>query len=274
MRTLFAKKTIWVYLAIGMVLLPCMPVNDTLGSGPTCPPCANPYFNGSGWACGGCVIDCGNCFKCDTSTIPPSCADKCDSLNCKYCPDCSTGCISKCDPNLCQMCAGGGCISRCDPSQCESCKNGHCAICNDDPNMKCCSPVWPGVCRERCKLVNGTTCSGSDDPYNSCAMEVGECTPSTRTEWSGVTEKTCNPRGCIGDCSDDTHWCSRTYQFVKTTNFTPCAICTNLWEGPDGIPYPGLIYHCYAVEPAQINCYSCRQGAIIAEPNVENDTCN
>ncbi len=275
MRTLLAKKTIWVYLAIGMIELLTMFVDNAFGSGPTCPPCANPYFNGSGWVCGGCVIDCGNCYKCNTSTIPPSCEDKCDSLNCKYCPDCSTGCISKCDPDLCQICNGhGGCISRCDSSQCESCKNGHCAICNDDANLKCCNPVWPGVCREKCKLVDGENCTGPDGSCTGCADGGTDCTWGWRPipkHWKSGTEKKCNPRGCLNDCEENVN--KVCYEFV------PCIpssipiftmICKDISTGP---PIPSVYMCQFGDGPACHWCVEDSDPENIKQHKVHNDTC-
>ncbi len=200
MRTLFAKKTIWVYLAIGMVLLPCMPVNDTLGSGPTCPPCANPYFNGSGWACGGCVIDCGNCFKCDTSTIPPSCADKCDSLNCKYCPDCSTGC---------QVCGG-------------------------EPNQKCCN----GTCYPKCKESSTTTpCSSTNNtPCLGCVGLFGNCHSACYSYHYLNTPIYACDGGCPDECDfeDPDPDCYEVYYCENYIHYT-FAECTN-WSETGPVP--------------------------------------
>lgn len=165
----------------------------------------------------------------------------------------------------------------CDPAICESCVDvglsmNVCEVCGGDTNQKCCD----GVCTPKCKIVDGPTDCWGVELGCSCASEVGECAPpSSRMVWSGFTEKICNPRGCVGDCHDDTDWCSRTYRCIKTALYTPCAICTNLVEGSIP-PYYGLIYHCYGVEPAQNKCYSCSEvgGALIGETRIENDSCN
>jgi len=138
--------------------------------------------------------------------------------------------------------------------------------------MKCCN----GECVQKCKIVDGENCEGSDD--DDCRMNcaLGElCPQPSQKVWSGFTEKKCNPRGCQGDCSDDTHWCWKIYQCVQTEDYEVCSICTNLVEGPDGIPYPGLYYHCYPVEPAQNKCYSCDKSTDEPETyDVDNDSCN
>ena len=164
MKMLLVKKACLLYLAIGMALLPDMLVNNAFGSGPTCPPCAELVFDGHGWRCGGCVIDCGSCYTCNTSTIPPSCADKCNGLDCKYCDGCTTGCISRCSPKYCETCDGAGSCLVCDGNENRFCCNGECY---DRRTQGCCGGTIITFATQKC-------CEDTEPPY-VCGKDQACC---------------------------------------------------------------------------------------------------
>ena len=250
------KKNLFIFLTICFIaciinsaaLAVCIPPCDG------CRICVN--FN--------CIWNCPSGYTCCGSGLSAGCCNTshkcvtCDGGKCKWCDN---------DPNK-FCCDDQKC---CDRDKCEECVDGDCKVCGGDPDMKCCDG---GYCVPKCNIIDGESCNGDLELGCSCAMGEECAPPSTRTVWSGATEKICSPRGCEGDCSDDTQWCSRMYQCEKTLDYTPCAICSNLVEGPGGIPYPGLIYNCYPLEPFQNRCYSCEQGVVIDETTVDNDSCN
>jgi hypothetical protein len=169
MRTLLAKKIIRVYIAIGMIVLLTVIVDNALGYGPTCGPCDFYDWDGYWWRCAGCVVDCGSCYDCNTSTTPPSCEYRCNALECKHCFDCAEGCRSYCYPSECKTCDG----------------NGNCVVCGGiDPNMVCCYGECYDIRTQRCCTetspphicdINESCCNGTCCPPNKCcdSPEVG-----------------------------------------------------------------------------------------------------
>ena len=161
-------------LIIVMALLLNVIANDALGSGPTCGPCDTYDFDGytGGWRCGGCIVDCGRCYTCNTSTNPPSCKDKCKSKDCKWCNDCSVGCISRCDPNQCETCDGNGGCPVCDGNENQFCCNG---TCYDRRTQKCC---WNDATQSGyiCDIDCKSCCNGSCCNYRNCEIcKNGSC---------------------------------------------------------------------------------------------------
>jgi hypothetical protein len=206
-------------------------------------------------------------------TVEPLCAEGlcCKTRNCEFCL--SGTCIDRC-PLLgqCKKCDGcGGCVTTCHPELCEECVNNECKVCGGDTNKKCCG----GECKDKCKIIDGEDC----DPFfidNPCSTtcvigpDDGLCGFASMTEWSGITEKICNPEGCPGDCHHDTDWCSKTYACEPSGEFAYLDSCLNF--NPGFPPIPFIFHRCVTTYVGK--CQSCKKGAQIDRHDVDNDSCN
>jgi hypothetical protein len=266
MITLLAKKTIWVYIAIGMALLPCMLVNNALGSGPLCSPCDRyefDYCTGS-LRCRGCIADSGACFSCDSSG---NCVYRCHpETNCKDCNwisngGCSitcTGCTSNYCPSdgNCGECVGGACLV-CGGRAYEACCNGKCydirtnGCCNgkiyDNKTQKCCEDISPSyVCDINKICCNGTCldCPPSENAsgcgavcgtvYGGCIKYCFPCAQGwwfkEKVSWGAAT---CSSGGTITQTTDaflSPNGCmtdTRTNGNGPPQNVGPCSDTTN-----------------------------------------------
>lgn len=300
MKTLLAKKTVLVYIAVYMVLFLTAIVNDACGVGNplTCTPCQKwdwgLYYGTWGWACfdkcaypllccnGTCYYPVVDCKYCATdNTLKSNCDPNghCCGYGGYCCPNGQECCGTEgacADPKKCQKCVNGEVRGKCDSYLCEDCNNGFCEICGGDTNMKCCSPVWPGVCREKCKLVDGESCiMDAKIGCTGTCVYGGSCSIDSQKVYSGVTEKTCNPKGCMGDCSEDTTWCYKTYNCVPSTTYIWLSQCTFTPSGPGGDPVT-LDHTVCEVLTFSAKCYLCTKDTIpVGEPtNVEYDSCN
>jgi len=223
---------------------------------------------------------CGGSGRGCVSTCDPNqlcCYGECyNPKDCKTCDDVNQRVVSTCDPARCQTCVSGECRSKCDSYLCEDCNNGVCETCGGDANKKCCSPVWPGVCRDICKLVDGESCiMDAKIGCTGTCVYGGSCGIDTQNVYSGVTEKTCNPQGCTGDCTSGTTWCYKTYNCVPSTTYIWLSQCTFTPSGPGGEPVT-LDHVVCDVLTFSAKCYLCTKDTIpVGEPtNVEYDSCN
>jgi hypothetical protein len=127
-------------------------------------------------------------------------------------------------------------------------------------------------------LVDGESC---EDPFVTfgcgvtCVVLGGECGLSSQTIYSGITEKTCSPEGCPGDCNKDTEWCYKVYTCEPSGNYTWADTCTNIILGEGGLPITLLYYFCSDIFPIPTKCYSCEPAPNPTDIHyVEKDSCN
>ena len=180
-------------LIIGMALLLTTIVYDACGFGPTCGPCAEYVFDGytGGWRCAGCVIDCGPCYTCNTSTTPPSCKVKYDELTQECCD-----CRSICNWNDCKSCVGdgsGNCLPYCNPAQCQTCDgHGNCPVCGGREHEECCNGECYDTRTQQCCWdtgngyicdINKVCCDGECLPL-FCILGVSETETLLKLGWS------------------------------------------------------------------------------------------
>lgn len=156
----------------------CESAGGTLAQ--TCNPCDNVACNKCEVCVDGqCVSTCGQCQRCDTSTINGTCVDKCTGVNCGQCKTCDCGnCITTgiaCGSTCCsstQCCVNGACAS-CDctgqenPGPCYVCQSGL-YVNSCTASQQCCN----GVCQQCC---NDGHCP-SDKKCVSGACEPKQCT--------------------------------------------------------------------------------------------------
>ena len=135
--------------------------------------------------------------------------------------------------------------------------------------QKCCN----GTCVDNCKIVNGESCSAADTFCSGCAMiGAGGCLWQGNAKICfGGSEKICNPRGCEGDCHDDTKICYTEYPCIPEEVGMPMATCSIFYPGMPPIPAPP---HCN-IGTIIDNCYFCT-GDLNNPLNhwVQNDSCN
>jgi len=92
----------------------------------------------------------------------------------------------------------------------------------------------------------------------------GSCNylPDARV-YKGGKEKKCNPRGCPGQCNDDTKICYTDYPCTKASAPWLFHVCTGM-----------VIPTCQSVAPVPMLCYPCIYDvANRVEHWVDNDAC-
>jgi hypothetical protein len=170
---------------------------------------------------------------------------------------------------------GYSCESTCSYNQ-KCCGDGSC--CGKD--LKCCGD---GVCEPPCELVEGENCEAPLPPYPepsdcsamSCAIGDICSRPGINIIWSGVTERTCNPVGCPGDCDEDITWCWKGYRCVRSGNYELFATCSDQHCVPLVGCNPKGFFSCESVAPIPTKCYICEQSSEGLEVHyVKTDSCN
>ena len=224
MKMLLVKKACLLYLAIGMIVLLTVIVDDAFGSGPTCSsPCAIysfDYCTGS-WGCQGCD----SCSHCNTSTATcvydckPICMD-CNSIaNPSGCGGIITGCTSYlCSPEKCETCDGHGLCKVCGGDPNKACCNG---TCYDTRTQKCCDEFSPPhIC-----LKEKVCCEGGCCPKDySCCGSVACCSPDQCCDSPEVGPPYCKPK------------CTNTAQcdYGTLPTIPPLFTCANIDPGAGG----------------------------------------
>lgn len=204
-----------------------------------------------------------------------SCFWVCIIVSVTYAP-----CWPECE--RCQCCQNGNCVDGCcggpccDDKRCynpetkKCCGRGDGSICPKDKN--CCDD---GSCAMPCEIVEGQKC---EPPFGStimpcastCALVDGPCGFPLTKVWSGKTETTCSPEGCDGDCSKDTHWCSKTYDCVPSGNFETLSNCSTISSS-----YPPITYSFQRCVTGFGQCQSCMEGPEPENPpEIQYDSCN
>ena len=156
----------------------------------------------------------------------------------------------------------------CDPKECKTCGSpspSSCKVCDDNPNQKCCS----GVCKEKCKIINYGSCTGTDEICEACS--VTGCTMGSKI-YAGGNGTVCNPNGCTGDCHEALKVCYTEYPCIPDPMPLPTSYCSGYCLDSEGIPYPCPI-HC-EVTLTIVNCYICDRDTYHPdEHKVPNDSC-
>jgi hypothetical protein len=201
-------------------------------------------------------------------------------------PKCGTGCCSSTTEHCCgnhccyndQTCCGDTCCFQgqfcCGNTSC--CEQGFQQCCGKtccNPGQQCCfdekccsndekcCPAVPGVtstyCAQPCQIVDGEDCHGISTFCSGCEMpEVGCSWQANTIIYENVTEKTCNPNGCLGDCSDDEKVCYTQFTCVPFDTGAPLSYCAS-YSGNPPIPVPP--YCASTLQPFE--CYICVEDA-------------
>lgn len=228
--------------------------------------------------CGGDITQCctiiGCLDKCGGGSEGPCCANEgkfcCTGGSGSTCciPAVEKCCDGKCYDELMQGCCDGTVYNK-DTEKC--CSEGEDQwVC--PKNNECCEGK---SCEPPCQIVDGQSCSGSDDnPCGmTCALPGGLCAQPSQKVWHNITEKKCDPRGCLNDCNDSTDWCWKVYDCVKDENvsvwFTQCS---NICFGKDGMPIYMAYHVCCNIDVT--HCYSCKPSSEPSDSkDVDMDSC-
>jgi hypothetical protein len=108
----------------------------------------------------------------------------------------------------------------------------------------------------------------------SCTMPGGQCSRPVTKEYWGGTEKICDPEGCPGDCTHDTHWCYKEYDCIQSAGVSYWSVCSmfHVDSRTEQVVNKGF-YSCEDV-PVPINCYGCEREQDPEIYYVEYDSCN
>ena len=188
----------------------------------------------------------------------------CDNITCydpltKKC--CNDGLGTYCDFD--RAC----CYGTCCPIGQECCDG---LTCYNPLTQKCCNDGM-GTIKEKCQIIDGDSCSGLTLEFCSgCALNNKDCSWHSNTiVYEGGKEKICNPKGCDGDCNDDSQkLCYKEYP-CRPFGYIPLHVCTVLETDPPGLDLP----HCELGGLPSNKCYICTEGTPL-EHYVQNESCN